>query len=121
MDKISWGVVAPVYPAKNAPARHARGRNVMQLTRSGSNPKTVLVTFQFPATIWAETVDLVAKVDGTADQLYPMVYSRPDDAWEVTLEMPEGQAYDYAYLLNGREVCAEWQQAQEWPQGANHG
>ncbi len=87
----------------------------MQLTRSGPSPHTVLVTFQFPATIWAETVDLVAKVGGTRDQRYPMVYSRPDDAWQVTLEMPEGQPYDYSYLLNGREVC------NEWPRGANHG
>jgi hypothetical protein len=93
----------------------------MLFTRSGSSPHTVLVTFHFPATIWAETVDLVAKQDGTVDHRYPMVYSRPDDAWQVTLEMPEGQPYDYSYLLNGREVCNEWNQAQRLPQGANHG
>jgi hypothetical protein len=93
----------------------------MQLTRSGQNPHTVMVTFRFPATIWADTVDLVARLDGTEDQRYPMVYSRPDDAWQVTLEMPEGQPYDHSYLLDGREMCYEWSQPQSWPEGANRG
>jgi hypothetical protein len=93
----------------------------MQLTKSGSNPQTVMVTFRFPATIWAETVDLVAKLDGAEDQRYPMVYSRPDDAWQVTLEISAGQHYDHSYLLNGREVCNEWSQPQSLPEGANQG
>jgi len=89
----------------------------MQLTRSGSNPHTVLVTCQFPAAIWAETVDLVARVNGAAGQIYPMVYSRQNDAWQATLEMPEGQPYHCSYLLNGRELVNEWSQGQRLPKG----
>ena len=60
--------------------------------RAGPKPGVVFVTFQLPASTWAETVHLVGDFNGWDRQSHPLVRSRDDDSWRITLELEEGRA-----------------------------
>lgn len=77
--------------------------------RAGPKPGVVLVTFQLPASTWAETVHLVGDFNGWDRQSHPLVRSRDDDSWRITLELEEGRVYQFRYLISGVDWQNDWQ------------
>jgi len=70
--------------------------------------QTVRVTFELPSSIWAERVNLVGDFndwDTTRDE---MRQGRSDGAWRITLTLPAGKAYQFRYLVNGRDWHNDW-------------
>ncbi|OGO06616.1 MAG: hypothetical protein A2Y73_07565 [Chloroflexi bacterium RBG_13_56_8] len=81
----------------------------MVIKRPSSKIGFVLVTFQLPSNTWAETVHLVGDFNGWNNQSHPLTRSRDDDAWHITLELEEGRAYQFRYLINGMDWQNDWQ------------
>jgi hypothetical protein len=77
------------------------------VTFKNLGPGRVTATFHFPATIWTESVHLVIDIDGAGSSASPMIYSRSDDAWQVTLILEENKTYHYSYLLDGQQRCQD--------------
>jgi 1,4-alpha-glucan branching enzyme len=68
----------------------------------------VRVTFELPAALWAEQVNLVGEFNDWDATATPMTRNRKHDEWRVTLELPLGRRYLFRYLLNGQEWLNEW-------------
>jgi 1,4-alpha-glucan branching enzyme len=66
----------------------------------------VLVTFAMPATVWADSIHVVGDFNGWDERATPL--RQTESGWMVTLELAAGHAYQYRYLLNGREWCNDW-------------
>lgn len=74
------------------------------------NPGKVRVTFQFPSSIWAESVHLVGDFNDWDQRAHPLVKSRyGDSAWHVTLELDVDQEYQFRYLVDGQDWHNDWQ------------
>ena len=72
-------------------------------------PERLLVTFQLPGSIWAESVHLVGDFNGWNRHSHPLVHSRDGDSmWEITLELEAGKTYQFRYLVNGRDWQNDW-------------
>ncbi|MBC7236808.1 MAG: isoamylase early set domain-containing protein, partial [Chloroflexi bacterium] len=73
----------------------------MIIKRASNKPGKVLVTFQLPGSIWAETVHLTGDFNGWNRHSHPLTRSFNDDTWEITLELDQGRTYQFRYLVNG--------------------
>jgi 1,4-alpha-glucan branching enzyme len=68
----------------------------------------VRVTFELPAALWADRVNLVGEFNDWDTAATPMIRDRTHDDWRVTLRLPTGRRYLFRYLLDGREWRNEW-------------
>ncbi|MBU0491368.1 MAG: isoamylase early set domain-containing protein [Chloroflexi bacterium] len=74
------------------------------------NSTRVRVTFEVPSSIWAETIHLVGDFNDWDQRAHPLKKSRNGDAaWRVTLDLEPGRAYQFRYLVDGREWHNDWQ------------
>ena len=64
-------------------------------------PGKLRVTFELPASIWAERVHLVGQFNEWDRARTPMRQTGPDGGWRVTLELERGVAYQFRYLIDG--------------------
>ncbi len=80
----------------------------MIVKRAGSQTELVSVTFQLPASIWAESVNLVGDFNDWNRRSHPMTRSRQDDRWQITLELERGRSYQFRYLVNGTDWQNDW-------------
>jgi 1,4-alpha-glucan branching enzyme len=72
-------------------------------------PNRILVTFQVPSSVWAESIHLVGDFNGWNRYSHPMIRSRGDDGvWQVTIELDQGKTYQFRYLINGRDWQNDW-------------
>jgi len=76
--------------------------------RPGSTPGTVVVHFQLPAVIWAETVTLVGDFNGWNRQSHPLTRSRDDGSWHIEVALEAGKVYQFRYLVNGTDWQNDW-------------
>ena len=76
--------------------------------RAGSETGLVSVTFQLPASIWAESVHLVGDFNDWNRRAHPLTRTRQDDCWQVTLELERGKSYQFRYLVNGTDWQNDW-------------
>jgi 1,4-alpha-glucan branching enzyme len=65
------------------------------------SPGKLRVTFELPASIWAERVHLVGSFNDWDTARTPLRQTGPDAAWRVTLELDEGAEYSFRYLIDG--------------------
>jgi len=65
----------------------------------------VSVTFELPASIWADSIYLVGDFNNWDTNSLPMKQRRSDGVWEITLPLDAGREYQYRYLVNG----TDWQ------------
>ena len=65
----------------------------------------VAVTFELPASIWADTIYLVGDFNQWDTRSLPMKQRHSDGIWTITLPLETGQEYQYRYLVNG----TDWQ------------
>jgi len=68
----------------------------------------VRVTFELPACIWAERVNLVGDFNDWETTRDQMQQSRANDNWRITLVLPKGREYQFRYLVNGRDWHNDW-------------
>jgi 1,4-alpha-glucan branching enzyme len=71
------------------------------------NSDKILVTFQLPATIWAETVHLVGDFNDWNRHSHPLRRLQ-NDCWEITLELDQGGVYQFRYLVDGAHWQNDW-------------
>jgi 1,4-alpha-glucan branching enzyme len=69
----------------------------------------VAVTFEMPASIWADSIHLVGDFNQWDTQSLPMKQRHGDSVWEITLALETGHEYQYRYLVNGTDWQNDWQ------------
>ena len=70
--------------------------------QSSAVPGRILVTFELPASIWAESVHLVGKFDSWNRSSHPFRQER-DGVWRIVLEMDRGTELRFRYLVDGKD------------------
>jgi len=73
------------------------------------DPNKLIIRFELPAAIWADSVDLVGDFDDCNETLHPLMRDRVDGTWYITLELERGKEYQFRYLVNGQEWHNDWQ------------
>lgn len=68
----------------------------------------VVVTFGLASATWAERVNLVGEFNDWDTTATPMVRSRGDDDWKVSVELEAGRRYRFRYLVDGKEWLSDW-------------
>ncbi|MBI5878673.1 MAG: isoamylase early set domain-containing protein [Chloroflexi bacterium] len=68
----------------------------------------VAVTFEMPASIWADTIHVVGDFNGWDHTAHPLK-QRHDGVWQTTLVLDAGRDYQYRYLINGSDWQNDWQ------------
>jgi 1,4-alpha-glucan branching enzyme len=68
----------------------------------------VRVTFGIPSTTWADRVSLVGEFNEWDTTATPMIRTRADADWQVTVELKVGQRYRFRYLVDGKEWLNDW-------------
>lgn len=66
------------------------------------------ITFTFPASLEAETVNLVGAFNDWSETDLPMK-RRKDGSFTLSIELPQGRDYEFRYLVNGSEWHNEWE------------
>jgi 1,4-alpha-glucan branching enzyme len=74
----------------------------------GDKQGRVLVTFELPASTWAERVNLVGEFNDWDTRATPLARDRVDAAWKTTMELEAGRRYRFRYLIDGREWLNDW-------------
>lgn len=69
----------------------------------GPSPHTgyVPVTFEMPASLWAEKVSLVGDFNNWDPHTLPFQRMR-NGVWRITLDLPARRRYEFRYLIDGR-------------------
>ncbi len=60
----------------------------------------VRVRFQLPSCIWADRIFLVGDFNNWDQKATPLRQERSGN-WMVTLDLPEGQRFEFCYLIDG--------------------
>ncbi|MCX7790233.1 MAG: isoamylase early set domain-containing protein [Chloroflexaceae bacterium] len=70
------------------------------------NNEQVMVVFRLPAQIWADSIHLVGDFNNWSTTATPM--RRGEQYWEATVTVPAGSTCYYAYLVDGKYWCSEY-------------
>lgn len=62
----------------------------------------VLVTFELPGSIWAHQVALVGDFNDWNPTTHPLIQTRSNENWHITLTCTANRAYRFRYLFDGR-------------------
>ena len=72
------------------------------------DPLKVLVQFELPPAIWADSVCLVGDFNNWDQVTHPMTRGRDDATWSIVLELDRDREYQFRYLVNGVEWHNDW-------------
>ena len=72
------------------------------------DPDSVVVRFELPSAIWADSVFLVGDFNDWDETATPMTRSRTDGTWSVTLQLKRGKEHQFRYLVHGHEWHNDW-------------
>ncbi len=75
--------------------------------------RRVLVTFELPASIWADRITLVGDFNGWDPTTHPLVQTRTNANWHITLALEPNRAYRFRYLIDGQTWSSD-RQADEY-------
>jgi len=75
--------------------------------RRSPQPGKVIVTFEIPASIWAERINLVGEFNDWDTESLPFQQNR-EGHWLVELELEAGREYRFRYLLDGEQWRDDW-------------
>jgi 1,4-alpha-glucan branching enzyme len=67
------------------------------------------VTFELPASTWADRVNLVGEFNNWDTSAMPLCYNHCDAKWQITIELEVGRRYRFRYLLDGKEWFNDWE------------
>jgi len=76
--------------------------------RAGSRPGALLVTFQLPDTLHADSVHLVGDFNDWDKCSLPLNRAHRNGPWEVTIEVERGRTYHFRYLVDGSVWQNDW-------------
>jgi len=68
----------------------------------------IVVRFELPSAIWADSVCLVGDFNNWNQRSHPLIRDRYDGTWYIILELERGKEYQFRYLVNGREWHNDW-------------
>lgn len=69
--------------------------------RDGHNQQ-VLVTFELPASIWAGQITVVGDFNNWDSTAHPLLQTRHNENWHITLALQPNRTYRFRYLIDGR-------------------
>lgn len=72
------------------------------------DPTTLLVRFELPAAIWADSVHLVGDFNSWSERSHPMMRDRSDGTWYIVLQLKRGREYQFRYLVDDSEWHNDW-------------
>lgn len=105
-------------PISSGVPRRYRQRSPGLWTHTGGTPmivqlplnnEQVMVVFRLPAQIWADSIHLVGDFNNWSTSATPM--RRGEQYWEATVTVPAGSTCYYAYLVDGKYWCSEYNTA----------
>ncbi len=102
MQASTWSMGYAPAAGRLQPAAEGSPAGQRKVTFSGLGARNVAVTFRFPGSVWADSVELGGSFSVEA---FPMTYSREDDEWQVTIVLLRGRTYHYWYVLDRHERC----------------
>ena len=73
----------------------------------------VLVTFDLPASIWADDITVIGDFNNWDPKAHPLSQSRRNEGWHITLTLEPNQTYRFCYLIDGQRWCND-SQADAW-------
>jgi 1,4-alpha-glucan branching enzyme len=73
----------------------------MVLKEASPHTGYIRVTFELPASLWAEKVFLVGDFNNWDPHTLPFQRMR-SGVWRVTLDLPARRRYEFRYLIDGR-------------------
>nr|MBC7244798.1 isoamylase early set domain-containing protein [Chloroflexota bacterium] len=76
--------------------------------RASTDPNKIIVRFELPSAIWADSVHLVGDFNNWNESSHPMIRDRDEGTWYIVLELERGKEYQFRYLVNGREWHNDW-------------
>ena len=68
----------------------------------------ITVRFELPPAIQADTAHLVGEFNDWNETSHPMTRDNHNNTWHITIELERGKAYQFRYLVNGREWHNDW-------------
>ncbi len=83
--------------------RLSGSRDRMIEKRPAPTPGKVLVTFRIPESVWADRITLIGDFNNWDENAHPLVQTRSDPDWHITLELDAGRRYQFRYLRDGQE------------------
>jgi 1,4-alpha-glucan branching enzyme len=79
------------------------------ITKTPAKEKGMVnVTFELSSSMWAERVNLVGDFNDWDTTATPMVRSRSDANWKVTVQLEAGKRHAFRYLVDGKEWLNDW-------------
>jgi len=69
----------------------------------GDKQGWVVVTFELPASTWAERLNLVGEFNNWDTMATPMTRDRAGADWKAAVELETGRRYRFRYLIDGKE------------------
>lgn len=74
---------------------------------ASSHNDKVSVTFELPATVWANQVAVVGEFNGWDPTAHPLQQER-DGTWRLSVQLDRHRRYQFRYLLNGTQWFNDW-------------
>jgi len=71
--------------------------------RLSAKPGKVLVTFRISQDVWADHITLVGDFNDWNEASHPLIQTRSDPDWHITIELDTGRCYQFRYLCDGQE------------------
>lgn len=71
--------------------------------------RQVLVTFEVPSTVWAEQITLVGDFNQWDPKANPLVQTRANENWHLTLTLEADRTYRFRYLVDGKVRSCDFQ------------
>ena len=68
--------------------------------KQSQTPNMLSVTFELPASLWADRIALVGDFNDW-DPTATLLLQDRDGVWRTVLELPIGQRYEFSYLIDG--------------------
>lgn len=76
-------------------------------THPGLDDRKVAVTFELPATLWANQVAVVGEFNDW-DPATDLLAQDRDGTWRLSLQLDRDKRYEFRYLLDGVEWFNDW-------------
>ncbi|MGD9316884.1 MAG: isoamylase early set domain-containing protein [Anaerolineae bacterium] len=68
--------------------------------RRSAHEGKLVITFEIPGSVWADTIHLVGDFNGWDRRSLPFGHNRRDN-WQVEVELEGGREYRFRYLVDG--------------------
>ena len=78
------------------------------ITKKSLGEGKILVTFELPSAVWAESVSLVGDFNDWNMTSHPLCQTIDDGRWYIEVILEAGKEYSFRYLVNGTDWHNDW-------------